>query len=180
VRKTAGIFLGILLATGIAQAQIPTRGNVFVGYSFSRTDTFGNTANLNGWEASLEGKFLPWIGIVADFGGGYGSNGLPLPCPSSGCGFSSTSVSKRTYLFGPRVAVPIGRFTPFVHALIGAAHVNDRGSTDTSFASAIGGGLDYKLIKGVAWRGQLDNVHTNFFSRGENHIRFSTGVDFRF
>jgi hypothetical protein len=180
VRKAAGILLGILFAAGIAQAQIPTSGNIFVGYSFARTNSFGGTISLNGWEGSLEGKFLPWIGIVADFSAGYGSDNFFPPCPFGGCVFNGTSVRKYTYLFGPRVSVPIGRFTPFAHALIGAAHVNARGSTDTSFASAIGGGLDYKLIKGLAWRVQLDNVHTNFFSRGENHIRFSTGIDFRF
>jgi opacity protein-like surface antigen len=179
VLKAAGILVGVLLAAGIAQAQIPS-GNIFIGYSYSRTNSFGSTVNLNGWEGSLEGKFLPWIGIVADFSAGYGSNNIAPPCSFGGCVFNGSSVRKHTYLFGPRVSVHIGRFTPFAHALIGAAHVNDRGFTDTSFASAIGGGLDYKLIKGLAWRVQLDNVHTDFFSTGENHIRFSTGIDFRF
>jgi hypothetical protein len=178
VRKIAGIFLGITFVAGIAQAQIPTSGNIFVGYSFSRTGT-SPTVNLNGWEASLEGKFLPWIGIVADFGAGYGSDNLAVPCPIALCSVSS-SRRRYTYLFGPRVSVPVGKFTPFAHALFGAAHVNDGGFTDTSFATAIGGGLDYKLIKGVAWRVQGDDLHTNLFGTGENHFRFSTGIDFRF
>lgn len=180
MRKLLGIFL-VLCVSAIAHAQIPS-GNIFVGYSFSQTNSLGNTVSLNGWEGSLEGKFLPWIGIVADFGAGYGTNNtfLPITCPISGCPSLSTSVRKYTYLFGPRVSIPIGRFTPFAHFLLGAAHVNDRGNTDTSFATAIGGGLDYKLIKGLAWRIQLDNVHTDFFSTGENHLRFSTGIDLRF
>lgn len=181
-KKTAGIILGILLAAGMAQAQIPTSGNIFVGYSFSQTNSFGGTVGLNGWEGSLEGKFLPWIGIVADFGAGYGTDNSPSPilCPTPGCGFTSVSVRRNTYLFGPRVSVPIKRFTPFAHALFGAAHENDRGFTDNSFATAIGGGLDYRLIHGVALRVQGDEIHTNFFNVGENHFRFSTGIDFRF
>jgi hypothetical protein len=182
MRKIAGILLGIFVAAGIAAAQIPTSGNVFVGYSFSRTDGFPGAppaANLNGWEASLEGKFLPWIGIVADFGAGYGSGSLVRPCPLSFCS-STTSLRRNTYLVGPRVSIPVGRFTPFAHALFGAAHLNDGGFTETSFATALGGGLDYRLIHGLALRVQGDEIHTNFASTGENHFRFSTGIDIRF
>ena len=182
MRKISGILLSIAFAAGMAHAQIPTSGNIFVGYSFSRTNSFGDTVSLNGWEGSLEGKFLPWIGIVADFSAVYGSDNVfpPIACPTSGCPFLGTSVRRYTYLIGPRVSVPIKRFTPFAHVLFGAAHVNDRGDTDTSFATAIGGGLDYRLIHGLAWRLQGDDIHTNFFSTGENHFRFSTGIDFRF
>ena len=181
MRKLAALLLGILLGAGMAQAQIPTSGNIFVGYSFSRTDALPGSspvANLNGWEASLEGKFLPWIGIVGDFGAGYGSGSAGIVCTHD-C-FFSTSVRRYTYLFGPRVSVPIGRFTPFAHALFGAAHINNGGITDTSFATAIGGGIDYRLIHGLAWRVQGDEMHTNLFSTGENHFRFSTGIDIRF
>jgi hypothetical protein len=181
VPKIAGILLGIFLAAGVAQAQIPLSGNIFVGYSFSQTRP-NSPVNLNGWEGSLEGKFFPWVGLVADFSAGYGTNNVarPIACPTPGCPFISQSVRRNTYLFGPRVSIPIGRFTPFAHALFGAAHINDQGSTDTSFATAIGGGLDYKLIKGVALRLQLDDVRTKFFSTSENHPRFSTGIDIRF
>ncbi len=67
----------LLLATtvGAAWAQIPTKGNVFFGYSYDRTPIATNdTANLNGWDATLEGKFLLWIGLVVDVDGHYGSH----------------------------------------------------------------------------------------------------------
>jgi hypothetical protein len=168
------------VVAGAACAQIPTSANVFVGYSFSRTNGVGNTTNLNGWEASLEGKLLPWIGIVADFGGGYGSGGLPISCAIAFCNNSGGSLRRYTYLFGPRVSVPVGRFTPFAHALFGAAHINTVGFTDTSFATALGGGLDYRLIHGVAWRFQGDALHTNLYGQSGNYFRFATGIDFRF
>lgn len=181
MRKIAGIFLGIFLAAGVAQAQIPTSGNIFVGYSYSQTRP-NMAVGLNGWEGSLEGKFLPWIGLVADFGVGYGTNNVarPITCPTSGCLPVSQSVRRSTYLFGPRVSIPIRRFTPFAHALFGAAHINDQEATDTSFATAIGGGFDYRLIHGLAVRLQGDEIHTNLFNIGENHFRFSTGIDVRF
>ena len=53
-------------------------------------------------------------------------------------------------------------------------------NSDTSLATAIGGGLDYKLIKGIAWRVQGDELHTRFFGGGQNNFRFSTGIVFRF
>jgi hypothetical protein len=169
----------------LASAQIPTSGNVFIGYSYSRADSVpGSTVGLNGWEGSLEGKFLPWIGVVADFGAGYGKNDSPIPaitCPTTGCPFiPSSNVRRYTYLIGPRVSVPIRKFTPFAHFLFGAAHINDGGSTDTSFATAVGGGIDYRLIHGIAWRLQGDEIHTRFFGDGQDHFRFSTGIDFRF
>jgi hypothetical protein len=170
----------MLVFTGAAIAQIPS-GNLFVGYSLSQTRPV-SPLSLNGWEGSLEGKFLPWVGIVADFSAGYGTNNLILPitCPTSGCVPRSQSVRRYTYMLGPRVSVPIGRFTPFVNALFGAAHINDQGVTDNSWATAIGGGLDYRLIHGLALRVQADSLHTKFFNTGENHFRFATGIDIRF
>jgi len=53
-------------------------------------------------------------------------------------------------------------------------------ASDTSFGTAIGGGLDYKLIKGVAWRFQGDALHTHLFGAGQNNLRLSTGLVLRF
>jgi opacity protein-like surface antigen len=180
VRTFAGILVAVLSIASAASAQIPTSGNIFIGYSYSRESAgLGGptTVNLNGWEGSLEGKFLPWIGLVGDFGAGYGS---VTEFVAGVGGPSKVDIRKYTYLFGPRVSVPIGRFTPFAHFLVGAGHVNDGGVTDTSFATAVGGGIDYRLIHGVAVRLQGDNVHTRFFDSGQDHFRFSTGIDFRF
>jgi hypothetical protein len=193
VRKLAGITAVFFAICGSAFAQIPS-GNVFIGYSFSRINSLAGTKNLNGGEASFEAKFFPWIGIVADFSGGYGSynTGICAVGRPGQCLFGPTSVRRFTYLFGPRVSVPLRRFTllhrsvplnrltPFAHALFGVAQINDQGNTDTSFASAFGGGLDYKLIRGIAWRAQADYVHTNFFSVSGYDLRLSTGIDFRF
>ncbi|HEX6803729.1 MAG TPA: hypothetical protein VF133_08635 [Terriglobales bacterium] len=188
--------LCITLGATLAHAQIPTSGNVFFGYSYSggnavlRSPAFlpaSHSAGLNGWEGTLEGKFLPWIGLVADFGGGYGSHTLPA-CVPGGPGLlcSNFKVNVKTYtvLFGPRVSVGIGKFTPFAHFLVGAGHSNDRGTgysdSDTSLATAIGGGLDYKLVPAVAWRVQGDELHTRLFGAAQDHFRFSTGLVIRF
>ena len=166
MRKLSLIIVCATLLVAAAHAQIPTRGNVFFGYSYNRAEIVSNDAvNLNGWNASLEGNFLPWIGIVADIGGTYGSH-----------------VGEHNYLFGPRASVRVGKFRPFAELMIGAAHININHSaaSDTSFANAFGGGLDYKVFGPVSLRGELDWIHTRFFSNGQNDVRFSTGVAVHF
>lgn len=183
-----------MILTTLASAQLPG-GNVYVGYSFVRGDIPTNTglattsgsANFSGWNGSLELKLLPWVGGVADFAGNYGTERINLncqlivPCPSTSV---DANVNLHTYLFGPRVSVPVGKFSPFAHALFGVAHtgVHAFGSseTDNSFSTAIGGGLDYRLIRPIAWRLQGDFLHTHFFGNTQNNFRFSTGLVLRF
>lgn len=195
MKKIAVLACVVVIGT-VAQGQIPTAGNIFFGYSYSGGDAFvhssgllpaSHSTGLNGWEGSLEGKFLPWIGLVADFSEHFGSHNVfvcPLPPPLGDCVGANLNAKRFTVLFGPRVSVSVGKFTPFAHALIGAAHISDNGggisNSDTSLATAIGGGLDYKLIKGLAWRVQADELHTRFFGGGQDHLRFSTGIVFRF
>ncbi len=178
-------FLLALFASSAA-AQVPTSGNVFFGYSYYNTDISGLGRNgLNGWQGSLEGKILPHVGIVADLGGHYGS--LPFVSPSLTCPVgvmcSVPNGSTHIYdaLFGPRVSASFGKFRPFAEFEVGASHVatSPLGS-GTSFANAFGGGLDYRIIRPIAWRFQVDYVHTRFFSSTQSNARISTGIVLRF
>lgn len=169
----------LLLFAGLATAQIPS-GNVFFGYSYYNTDLSSiDRANTNGWEASVEGKIIPFLGIVADVDGHSGSQNLGGLC--LGCTVNA-SFSEENFLFGPRVSVSVGKFRPFAEALFGGAHVNVNNGvgSDTSFATALGGGLDYKIIRPVAWRFQGDYVQTRFFSATQSNVRISTGIVLRF
>jgi hypothetical protein len=159
MRKSIGTTIALLIFSAVGVAQVPTSGNVFIGYSYNRANFSGNGINLSGWTGALEGKVAPFFGIVADLSGEYGS------------GVSQTNV-----LFGPRVSTSIGRIRPFAHVLIGVAHMSGGGDSDTSFGDAIGGGIDYKLIKVIGWRFQGDLLQTRFFGDTQNDFRFSTGV----
>jgi opacity protein-like surface antigen len=192
VRRIASITVVALASVVASYAQIPG-GNVFLGYSYVHGTIFSQdvllqppsrVANFNGWEASLEGKFLPFVGVVADVGQSYASGLFALCGPIALCSPGQTIDSRiLTVMVGARASVPIGRFTPFAHALFGGAHINNSraaSNTDTSFATAIGGGIDYKFIKGVAWRFQGDDLHTHFFSAGQHNLRLATGLVLRF
>lgn len=174
VRKFSSLF-GLLAALVVvsppAHAQLADKLEIFGGYAYERFNPNGvSSTNLNGWEASAQYKFAPWIGGVADFGGEYGTV----------AGVSSSSVT--SFLFGPQVSFP-ARVSPFAHVLLGGAHFSfgHGGPSDTAFASAIGVGIDARVAHGVSWRViQGDWVHTSFFGNGQNNARISTGIVFRF
>jgi len=188
MRKGLFILLTVWLFGTLAAAQIPTSGNLFAGYSYYNT-TLGinGRQSLNGWEGSLEGKLfpIPFLGIVADFSANYGDLKFPNPaatCPVQiDCEPLSVNSHVDNFLVGPRVSVSVGKFRPFAEALIGVGHVTTHGfGSDTSFASGIGGGLDYRLISLLGWRFQGDYLHTSLFNTTQNNVRLSTGIVLRF
>jgi len=133
-------------------------------------------ANLNGWEFSGQYKFLPFLGAVADYNGNYGT-------------LDGAATRVHTFLFGPQVSLP-ARVSPFAHALFGGAKESQdaflRGGfnnlgADTSFATAVGVGIDVKLIPFVKLRlFQIDYVRTHLHGVTQNQPRASAGVVFHF
>jgi opacity protein-like surface antigen len=179
----------MLLLASLATAQVPTSGNIFVGYSYNNADWFGSGhSSLNGWTASLEGKVLPHVGIVTDFSQTFGSESVTILCPAPTCpGPENVSAHEYNMLFGPRVSFSVGKLRPFAEALFGVGHISANsdsavlGSTsDTSFATALGGGVDYRIVRPIALRFEGDYLQTRFFSTTQNSVRLSTGIVFRF
>lgn len=183
MRKIGLIAFSLLLFAGLASAQIPTSGNVYIGYSYYNADLSSlGRSSFNGWTGSVEGKVLPFIGIVADVSQAYGSENVPLLCPGPTCPSVSISAHEQNFLFGPRISMSVGKIRPFAEVLLGGAHISasDGGGSDTSFATAVGGGIDYKIIRPVAWRFEGDYVQTRFFGTTQNNVRITTGIVLRF
>jgi hypothetical protein len=178
LQKRIALVFVLLLMTAAGFAQIPSFGNVFLGYSFNRDETgLSNRGNLNGWEGSIEGKMFPFVGMVVDVSAQNGK----LRIPSVGI---DATTRVQSYLFGPRVSFPVGKFRPFAHVLIGVSHLHESGlgfsNSGTDFADAIGGGIDYNLIPRVSWRVQGDGLQTRFHGERQNDARISTGLVVRF
>ncbi len=180
------LFLAIILFSfaALASAQVPTSGNIFVGYSYYNTNMAGvDRQGLNGWEGSIEGKFVPFVGIVADFSANYGDLKFPTFCPVVGGACPPININSHidNFLVGPRASVSVGSFRPFAEVMFGASHANTNGlGSDTSFATAIGGGLDYKVFHLLAWRFEGDFIRSDLFHATQHNARFSTGLVFRF
>lgn len=216
-----------LLACSFSVGQDSSKVQVFGGYSFLNLDnggiaggqldtvfgapggTFGTSSSFNGWEAQLQFKAKKNIGIVADFSGNYGN----LFTAASGSGVSGLpSTQSYSFLFGPEISASRGKISPFVHALFGVNRLSSSSTnslsgvsflslpsvSDTAFAMALGGGVDYNINSKFGLRlGQFDYLYTgqnmntfanNIFggntfsglSGHQNNLRFSTGIVFRF
>lgn len=154
-----------------AQGQVP-KGDVYLGYSRTGTDTFySNVGGLNGWEGALHIKLhKPFLGIEGDVA-------------HYGLGADSAVPRTTTVLFGPRIT--LGALGPkvFAHALLGGEHSANSGGAGSisggALAYALGGGLDVPIAPLFAWRVAGDYIHAVGHAGG-TPARFSTGLVFRF
>ncbi|HMC30866.1 MAG TPA: OmpA family protein [Candidatus Angelobacter sp.] len=165
--------------------------DLFVGYSFVRfsTNTGGvkETFNWHGLTGSIAGNVNRWFSLVGDFGV-YRIKDVP----------PNVSGSAYTFLFGPRFSKRGERWTPFVHALFGAARLSDitvtpppttsaffnRSFSANSFATALGGGVDVDFNKHIGIRlFQAEYLLTKFIDGGDNkqnNLRASAGLVLHF
>jgi hypothetical protein len=173
---------------------------------------FLTKGNLNGWE--LAGTLRPgsWFGITADFGGYYGRD--TAGPGGSTMHFQTYLVGPKIALPGKKsfwICAPFtespkngGRHcvkvSPFGHVLLGVAHAwTGNGyeatgitipSSGTTFATALGGGIDMKLGHVIGLRPiQIDYLLTRFNpgssglppnSATQNEFRASAGLVVRF
>jgi outer membrane immunogenic protein len=185
LRIVVSVLVFVSLSSGIAHAQETPKVDVFAGYSYVRENpgpASGDSFSLNGGSASVTYHIKDWVGAVADFGGYHNGNIL-------GTGVDGTL---STYLFGPRISYRSYRhFTPFAEALFGVAHAGANlaggaGGSQSAFAMAIGGGVDYRINNRFSLRPlQVDYLRTRFpegtpNNQTQNNLRASTGIVMHF
>ena len=160
--------------------------DLFAGYSFIRFNpNAGVKENFNehGVTGALAGNVNRWFSVVGDFGF-YTIRSLP----------PGVKAKAYTYMFGPQFSHRGERWTPFVHALFGAARISDvtisgtptgslffnRPFSQNAFATALGGGLDLNFNKHIGWRlFQGEYLLTKFkdgTDNSQNNFRLSTGI----
>jgi len=190
MKRLACLCLVLAVCTSLP-AQIPfshksAPGNeLYGGYSYSFRDYEHNQDNpvsggMNGWQASFKTPVLPWIGLKVDASEYRKSD--------------SDGLTPNIFFImaGPQVTQHIGRYTVFVHGLIGGSHLGGAFplSSDFTLAAAFGGGLDRSLTRNLAWRVTGDFLHTNFTPGGQetnqlhdlvsSNGRLGTGLVLRF
>lgn len=191
--KTIGIAasLCLILLSAAAVAQDAPRAEIFGGYQFVRANSgvqIGgiDTFALNGWNGSLSGYFNRYVGITTDIAGTYGTPKVQFPS----VGEIGVNTHLYTFMAGPVLrAANKSPFQPFAHVLFGGAHVSGSvdapgvsvSGSDTGFAWAAGGGLDFKLLPLIGIRPvQVDFLQTHIGGNSQSNFRYSAGVVLRF
>lgn len=154
--------------------------DVFAGFQYLRFDTFDvQNSNLTGWNGQLSDYIWPHFGVKGEVTGTYGSPAV---------GGQPTKLHTYTYMGGPVFRLPGQKFSPFLHALFGAAHMSDASGIydSTGFSYALGGGVDCALKKNLQLRFQPDYFQTRLDdptgtgNNAQHHLRFSTGIVLKF
>jgi outer membrane immunogenic protein len=163
-----------------ADAQSTSRFEVAAGYSYVHSNVPPGTCScfsMNGGDASFAYHFDPALTGVAEISSVHASN-------IAGSGV--TDLTLTSYLFGPRYSWHNHtKFTPFGQVLLGAAHAADPlpGASSGTFASKVGGGMDYPLTQRFSVRGQI-NYYLTHFANGvndrQNNLQLGAGVVFHF
>lgn len=172
------------------EPPIPTARSktIELGLGYSYLTQPGNQSNplgLRGPDASFTIGFSR-LGIMADVGYARASNVL-------GTGRHSAVL---TYLAGPVFHHTLRhRFDTYVHLLVGGAKVSGPiltnsgtillGGWTTSYAWAVGGGVEYWLSDSMAIRTGADYLRTSFYDpslavRGQGNLKTTASVVYYF
>ena len=181
---------------------------LFVDYSYFRfnpTLTGLQARSLNGGGGGMQFNFNKWVGLKADLQD-YGGTSWTVRYPArrvtpigiipAGT-YTSSNANVFTWVFGPVVRIPTQKVAFFGQTLFGGVYSNayaalgesivaNRGSipvigTEHPFTMTVGGGMDLKLSKVVAFRvGEVDYMLTRFSnpltnSSHQSNFRFVTG-----
>jgi PDZ domain-containing protein/outer membrane protein with beta-barrel domain len=185
MKKIFAFMLLCYVPSSLCVAQDLTRGEVYGGYSYTSASTNGlipPRQNYNGWETSFSMDLRRWIAAESDVSSYFQNFDLV----STG---STTAVNLNLrgydFLVGPRV-----NFRPvFVHALFGidrlSATAPSLHATQNKFASAAGGGVEWRFSRSLGLRMSADYLftHHNLFggsSALQNNVRASAGLVYSF
>jgi opacity protein-like surface antigen len=83
---------------------------------------------------------------------------------------------------GVRIGGRRARFEPWMHALVGGAHMQPQTAAGSRSALAVtgGGGLDFRVNSRLSLRGEADYVYTQFYSESQDNFQASLAVVFHF
>ncbi len=169
-------------------------------------DFFDERESFNGFNVSVTGNTSRYFGIKGDVSGHYKSYEFDVPRPGTVNATDRFKVDASVYNFLGGVQVKDNardgsRFRPFGHALVGAAHArakvdssfftsgfcvqpgidcrNDLGESETGFAAAIGGGIDFRATNRLSIRAiQVDYNPNRFSGTTQHNVRFGFGLVF--
>jgi hypothetical protein len=165
---------------------VPERGcaELGFGYQYQHYDVFGrsfsnNGYNVNGgvhlfdWLTGGEGRLTVSAEGAAAFGFGH-TGGTP------------NLVAKSLFIGGgPHIAIQSrSRLEPWVHVLAGLEHFRFTQTatfgSNSTFGFMGGGGVDFRMKRGIYWRVQADYIGTILQSSEQSNFSVGTGAIFYF
>ena len=205
--KTMLIGMTILACASLAAAQSDDykKVEVFGGYSYQvigndldDDDVIPDPEYFRGFNTSIAGNVSRYFGLKFDFSGHFKNRPITFGPVLNGIDVDS---SRYTYLGGVQLKNNSSEatFKPFVHALVGAAHLRNRvkindnfciaiaptpcpgdfTEKDTGFAAALGGGVDIRASDRIDFRiFQVDYIPTRLFDGRQQTLRLGIGIAF--
>ena len=111
-----------------------------------------------------------WLGIEGDATATFG--------PTV---FANESVRFVSYGAGPKIAWRQRQWEPWMHAIIGGAHLRPQtAGSSNALAIQLGGGADYRLNPRLSLRLDADWVFTRFFGQSQNSAQAAVSAIFHF
>jgi opacity protein-like surface antigen len=197
MKKLLFVFGLLLTCSFTAKAQADySKLDIFGGYSYVRFQFPEAGFNANGGSGQVTYNFNQMIGLTGDFGGYH--------VASTANNGSGTIFS---YLFGPKLTLREGKWSPFIQTLFGGSWLGagiegcveestirrqgtpcGASTSFNSFSMALGGGADYKFTDRISFRVfDVDYLMTRFnaaeiggTNNTQSNIRISSGVVFNF
>ena len=143
------------------------------GYAYVRFRSTPFDVSLNGIHTMVAKYFSEQFAVEGEVTAAFGREVFP------------TEHAK--YLFsggGVRMRWPIRgrRLEPWGHVVVGGVHMQPQtaGNSRSSFAFALGGGVDWRWKPQVAWRVQADWVRSQLYQESQNNFQIATGIVFDF
>jgi hypothetical protein len=173
----AVLVMGFSVAA-IAQDQDLPAYEVFTGYSYFRFVPKGSSADLHGWNIATAFNKNEKVAVVMDFTGNYGKYNDRFNR------HDNRAIKVHSFLFGPKITFPQGRYSPFIQGLVGVYHLNRGGGTtretENDFGSAFSFGMDIKANDKISVRPfQAEYVMVRSKGIRQSDMRVSSGVVFK-
>lgn len=191
---------------GVTGSSLDAECNALFGAGTCPPGTFQVHSGFNGWNAAAQVNANRLWGVKADFSGHYST---PVTLSSSAIAYLNSigvtglppKANSFSYLFGPVVSQRFSKYTVFGHALFGAnriavnTHIGVNQLqlpaftiSNTALGMAFGGGVDVRVARHFAVRGQVDYLYTGHdftdllpgIAAHQNNVRASAGILYSF
>ena len=172
----------LTMSAPLSPAEYPMF-EIFGGGQYSNIGILGGRRHAFGWDGRVGVNFHRNFGIVADFGGAYGSANFVSCNTFFSCGSKRINFSAYHLGFGPQLTVRDELLNAFFHIPLGFVRSKAAGlKANYDFSLSPGVGLDINFGKSVAYRLlELDYIGVNSKTTGwTNHFRAQTGLVYRF